>query len=130
MTDKKIIGYYLNNFRRFFTPMMKDGVGLSFMIYPYNDGVIMVGELGKNKPTRDEYKKEAASLNDAMNRTQLFVGGNEAKKEDGTLVILSKNCIIIFKDNELAQWTEDAAQQDTQKVLDIVIEKRKGNGGG
>ena len=130
MTDRKIIGYYLNNFRRLFSPMRRDGVGLSFIIYPHNDGAIIVGELGMNKPTKDEYRKEASSLNDAMDRTQLFMAGIEAEKEPGTLVVLSKNCIIIVKDNELSQWAEAATIQDVQKVLDMVIEKRKENGGG
>lgn len=127
MQDKKVINY-LNNFRRLFSPMMRSGVGLLFTVYPYNNGSVIVGELGVGMQTKDEYRRESASLQEALKRTNQFKGEENPGNVPGTSVILSKNYIIIIKNNDAEQWTEDMAVKDVRAVVDAVMDKRKNNG--
>lgn len=127
MQDKKVINY-LNNFRRLFSPMLRSGVGLLFTIYPYNGGCVVVGEVGVGLQTKDEYRSVSPTLQEAMRRTNLFKGEENPGNVPGTSVILSKNYIIIIKNNDDEQWTEDVAVKDVRVVVDAVMDKRRNNG--
>ena len=108
--------------------MMRSGVGLLFTIYPYNKGFVIIGELGVGMQTKDEYRSVSPTLQEAMRRTNLFKGEENPGNVPGTSIILSKNYIIIIKNDDAEQWTEEVAIKDVRDVVDAVIDKRKSNG--
>ena len=84
--------------------------------------------MGVGLQTKDEYRSVSPTLQEAMRRTNLFKGEENPGNVPGTSVILSKNYIIIIKNNDAEQWTEDVAVKDVRVVVDAVMDKRRSNG--
>ena len=54
MVDRQVVIEYLNNFRRLLSKYLKSGVGVQTISYPFDNGVIIVVELGSGIATKDE----------------------------------------------------------------------------
>jgi hypothetical protein len=129
MVEKQIINQYLNNFRRLFSHFLKSGVGVQITTFPFNEGVVIVVELGLEIPTKEENRASSKNLKEALIRTNLFEGTDTPSEIPGTSIILSKNKIVILKTNNEDQWNEDAIKADIDNIIKPIIEKRKQNGG-
>lgn len=126
--DNQIINSYLNNFRRFLGKYLKPGVGMTTTTYPHPEGAVIVLKLGFGISTQSELKGESESLAEALTKTTLFEGKpNNSKTNIGTSIILSKNKIILIKDNDQNQWNEDSARKDVNRVVKPKISHWDGN---
>ncbi len=120
MTDKKIIQKYINNFRRRLTPFLKPGIGLSCNIFPAEaGGAILEFTIAPEIANDDIYKELSPSLGRALsNVEQKGFGGNlDGFSFGGTNVMLEGNRVILIKDNQLEEWSDNAAQNDVARVF-------------
>lgn len=126
MIEKITLNQYLNNFRRLFSRFLKSDVGIQITSYPFNEGVVIVVELGFNIQTKEETRALSKDLQEAMRRTNLFEGNDMPKEIPGTTIILSKNKIVILKNCDENQWSENAVKTDINNIITSI--KRKANG--
>ena len=120
MTEKKIIQEYINNFRRRITRFLKPGIGLACNVYAAESGgAILEFTMGQALGNDDIYKESSSTVGNALSKiTQRAFGGNlEGFVFGGTNVILEDNRIIFIKDDQLSEWTDQAAQHDLGRVL-------------
>lgn len=106
---------YLNNFRIFLSQYLKTSVGIRTISYPYNTGCVIVITLGYYI-TKDE-TRSANSLHDALQKTTLFANIPDSLEVHGTSISLTANKIVIIKNNTENLWTEDAANEDVQRII-------------
>lgn len=126
MLERQVVTQYLNNFRRLFSRFLKSGVGIQTISYPFEDGIVMVIELGFDIPTKEENRTNSKDLKEALKRTNLFEGEDFPQEIPGTTIILSKNKIIIIKNNDEGQWSENAVKTDINNIFTIL--KKNANG--
>lgn len=126
MIDKQVLNQYLNNFRRLFSRFLKSGVGLQTISFPFNEGVVIVVELGIGIPTKEESRTNSKDLREALKRTNLFEDNDVLQEIPGTTIILSKNKIVILKNDSADQWSEEAVKVDIRNIITPI--KRKING--
>lgn len=117
MIEKSLHNQYLNNFRRLFSFYLKSGVGIQTASYPFEEGVVIVVELGFGIPTKEEVRKNSKDLREALGRTNLFEGDVTPQEIPGTTIILSKNKIVILKSNNHDQWDENAVKSDIETII-------------
>ncbi len=107
---------YLNNFRIFLSQYLKTSVRIRTISYPYNEGCVIVITLGYDIQTRDE-TTNANSLHEALQKTTLFENIPDSFDIHGTSISLTANKIVIIKNNTENLWTEDAANEDVQRII-------------
>lgn len=118
--DKKKYQSYINNFRRRLAAYLKPGIGLICNVYPSEDGggilEFVFGEAAEND---DVYKAQSKSLGSALsNIEQRAFGGNlEGINFGGTNTILEKNRIILIKESNPSEWSDEAAAKDVNKLV-------------
>lgn len=126
MIEKQVLNQYLNNFRRLFSRFLKSGVGIQTTSFPFNEGIVIVVELGIGIPTKEESRTNSKDLKEALMRTNLFEGNDTPQEIPGTTIILSKNKIVILKNDDADQWNEEAVKVDISNIIKPI--KRKING--
>lgn len=126
--DRQDIQNYINNFRRYLSGFLKSDVGLQTTVYPYGEGCVIVCELGINLLSKDEIRTQSKDIAEALKRTTIFEQekGEHTQSFLGTNIILTKNKIVLIKDDNDKEWTEDKAQQDISKILSPSKEKVNG----
>jgi hypothetical protein len=129
MVEKQVINQYLNNFRRLISRFLKSGVGVQAISYPFNEGAVIVVELGMGIPTKEEGRTMSKDLRDALIRTNLFEESDVLPEIPGTSIILSKNKIVILKTDNDNQWNEDAVKTDIDNIMRPVMERKNQDGG-
>lgn len=111
---------YINNFRKFLSAYIKPGLGVKCLVRPAREGgAVLIFELGEYEGNQDLYKMPALSLGKALSRVNqhAFGGSLEGFKFKGTNIIMEENGIIIIKDDDPKQWTEEAAKSDVKKIV-------------
>jgi hypothetical protein len=121
MHDYNTIQSYVNNFRRHISPYLKPGIGLSFKIYPAQEGgAVLEVSIGQNIPSEDQFKSVATSANAALRDVpQKMVAGNiDAIKFGGTNISMEPNRIVLIKgEDDPALWNDQAAKNDVEKII-------------
>jgi len=118
--DKKKYQNYINNFRRRLTPYLKPGIGLTCNIYPSQDGGgILEFVMGKAVENDDTYKEISNSIGTALSNIEqkAFSGNLESFIFSGTNTILENNRIILIKDADTNEWSDEAAKRDVDKLV-------------
>src|SRR5437867_2414573 len=118
--NKPQIQTYINNFRRRLAPHLRAGIGLTCLIYPAaNGGAVLVFQIGPGVENDDIYQTESPTLGRALsNVEQHAFGGNiDGLSFGGTNTILERDKIILIKDGNSAEWSDDAAAKDVRSVL-------------
>lgn len=123
MVDRQVLIEYLNNFRRLLSKYLKSGVGVQTISYPFDNGVIVVVELGSGIATKDENRTKSNNLRDALYRTNLFEEIDSVPEIPGTSILLSMNKIVILKTVDSKQWSEDSAKADVTNVINAIRSK-------
>lgn len=117
---KESIQSYINSFRKFLSTYIKPGLGVKCLVRPARDGgAVLIFELVEYEGNQDTYKMPASSLGKALSRVQqhAFGGSLEGFKFKGTNIIMEDSKIIIIKDGEPSQWSEEAAKSDVEKIV-------------
>jgi len=126
--EKKKYQSYINNFRRRLAIYLKPGIGLTCNIYPSEDGggilEFIIGDATEND---DIYKDQNKSLGAALsNIEQKAFGGNiEGFNFGGTNTILENNRIILIKESNPNEWSDEAAAKDVEKLVSPSQRDRK-----
>lgn len=123
MVDRQVVIEYLNNFRRLLSKYLKSGVGVQTISYPFDNGVIIVVELGSGIATKDENRTKSNNLREALYRTNLFEEIDSVPEIPGTSILLSMNKIVILKTVDSKQWSEDSAKADVTNVINAIRSK-------
>lgn len=111
---------YVNSFRKYLSTYTKPGVGVKCVVRPARDGgAVIVFELGDHEGNQDIYKMLTSSVNKALSkvRQKAFGGNLEGFKFKGTNITMDENGIVIIKDGDPNQWTEEAAKSDVEKIV-------------
>jgi hypothetical protein len=118
--DKKTMQEYINNFRRRIAKLLKPGIGLACNIYPAEKGgAILEFTIGPGIENDDNYMGNSPTVSYALSKVkQRAFGGNlSGFVFGGTNVMLEDNRIILIKDDSRSQWSDSAAQQDVDRIL-------------
>ena len=119
--DETIIRRYLNNFRREISPLLKSGVGMHIQAYNYNAGCVIVARLGIDINAEDIIMP-SLNLTDALSKTDLLdLSGLEAN----TIIhksqfFLSRDKIILLKNDNPVDWNDSAVRQDVRHILKLI----------
>lgn len=126
--DRQEIQNYINNFRRLFSRFLKPDVGLQSTVYPYDKGSVIVYELGLNLQNKDDLRSSSREITEALKRTNLFENekGEDKHSFKGTNILLTKNKIVVIKDDKSTEWTEEKAQLDIEKIINPSKDKING----
>ncbi|WP_286915671.1 MULTISPECIES: hypothetical protein [Pseudomonas] len=111
---------YINSFRKFLSAYTRPGLGVKCLIRPARDGgAVIVFELGEHEGNRDTYKMAVTSVNKALSKVkQNAFGGNlDGFNFKGTNIIMEENGLVIIKDGNPREWTEEAAKADVEKIV-------------
>ena len=117
---REAVQSYVNSFRKFLSMYMKPGLGVKCVVRPARDGgAVIVFEMADHEGNQDTYKMIAPSVNKALSRVrQKAFGGNlDGFKFKGTNIIMEGNGIVVIKDGNPEEWTEDAARSDVERVV-------------
>lgn len=125
--DDAIIRRYLNNFRREISPLLKSGVGMHIQAYNYNAGCVIVTQLGIDINAEDTIQP-SQNLKHALAETDLF---DLSSLPDNTTIhksqfFLSRNKIIVLKDDNPADWNDSAVRQDVKHILKLIRHNGRG----
>ncbi len=117
--EKDKIQLYLNNFRRLISPYLRKDINFKSIIYPANNGAIIELKFQITAPIKDEFRKNEESVNDSLKRiNQHAFGGNlSGFIFSGTNIVMEEGRIIIIKDKEDIQWTEEQVKKDVEKII-------------
>ena len=116
-----MIRRYLNNFRREISPLLKSGVGMHIQAYNYNAGCVIVARLGIDINAEDTIQP-SQNLTDALSKTDLF---DMSSLPDNTTIhksqfFLSRDKIILLKNDNPADWNDSAVRQDVRHILKLI----------
>ena len=125
--DETIIRRYLNNFRREISPLLKSGVGMHIQSYNYNAGCVIVARLGIDINAEDTIQP-SQNLTDALSKTDLF---DMSSLPDNTTIhksqfFLSRDKIILLKNDNPADWNDSAVRQDVRHILKLIRHNGRG----
>ena len=125
--DEIIIRRYLNNFRREISPLLKSGVGMHIQAYNYKDGCVIIAQLGIDINAEDKIQP-SLNLNDALLKTDLF---DLSSIPDNTTIhkgqfFLSRDKIILLKNDNPADWNDSAVRQDVKHILKLIRQNGRG----
>ena len=117
--DKENIQNYLNNLRRFLSPYLQPNIAFQTNVYPFNEGAIIVIVFGYNMPNQDKFIMDSASFVEARNKVNLLElnGFGEQVHFGGTNIFMNANRIVLVKDFENKEWTEEKVKEDVLKFL-------------
>lgn len=117
--DKQDIQNYINNFRRLFSSFLKPDVGMQSIVYPYDKGAVIVFELNIKSLSKDEIRSASLDAYDAIKRTNLFENekGEHLQNFVGTNIILTKNKIVVIKDDNSKEWILSKVEEDIDKIV-------------
>jgi hypothetical protein len=126
--DRQEIQTYINNFRRLFSRFLKPDVGIQSTVYPFDKGSVIVYELGLNLQNKDDLRSNSKEITEALKRTNLFENekGDQIHSFVGTNILLIKNKIVVIKDENPNEWTEEKAQLDIEKIIQPSKDKING----
>ena len=125
--DRQEIQNYINNFRRLISQFLKPDVGIQSIIYPYDNGVVIVYELGLNLQNKDDFRSNSKDVFEALKRTNLFENDEHNNSSfGGTNIFLIKNKIVVIKDEKPQEWSEERARLDIGKIITTTKEKTNG----
>lgn len=134
--DRKIIQFYLNNFKKNYISYVNPTISLLLRAVPYAQGVVLeinYEQFGQYKdeivdeiqPNVDQALKllniKSTELLDSE-KQQLYDKGLEKDLLifSGTNFFGTNDKVYIIKDNSLNLWTEKAARKDVNKILEAV----------
>ena len=120
MEDKDTIQNYINNFRRDISPHLKANIGIQSNVYPcQKDGAIIEFNLAASGTSTDSIQTTSGTISQALsNIEQRAIGGNlDGLLFSGTNYILESNKILLIKDNDPKEWSEQQAKIDVNKIL-------------
>ncbi len=115
--DKIEIQNYINNFRRLLSQYLKPNVGLQSIVYQYDEGCVILFDLGLNCSNKDDYRSTSRNITEVLGRTNLFEKEHTNYTFTGTNILLVSNKILIIKDNNPDEWTIDKTKEDIKKIL-------------
>lgn len=121
MNDKTIIQAYINSFRKFLSPYLKPGIGISCKVFPAEgQGAILEFILGTETKNEDTYMDPESTINAAFKKIdQHMIGGNlDSVHFAGTNIYLEGNRIILIKaEDRIADWDNLGAQLDINRIV-------------
>ena len=96
------------------------------IIYPYDEGAILVVELAIGKSNTTEFKANSVTLVGAMEKSSLFEEPERPVSISGSKIVVSNSKIVIIKSSERKHWTAKSAFDDVSKIMDFLKEKKYG----
>ena len=117
--NTEAINSYIINVRRFIAPFLKPNVSMRFVIYPFNNGAVMVAEFGFNGDNNTTFESKVSTMNEAIAKTNLFDAPNELQPINGTKFIIGNGRVVIIKGID-ASWSEKDAETDVKKILSTL----------
>ena len=131
--DVAVIQFYLNAFRRLYSPHLLPEVSLQLRAVPYAEGVMLEVTYSKNGPNLDHIDQEIRPRVDAVIR-ELHLEIEKALTADefekycaaiaknemvfsGTGFLGTRDKNYIVKDYSLDQWSITAAKKDVSRLL-------------
>ena len=123
MIERNSFNNYINNFRRNFVPYLKSGVGMQTRCIPYESGAVIVIEVGQGLLAKDEYRTSASSLQEALQRTNLFELITTPVTVPGTSIVMANNKLVLIKTEDTSEWSEGASVKDVNGIINKVFGK-------
>jgi len=118
--NQEIIQRYINEFRRYISPVLKPNIGLEIDIYNCgNEGAVLIIFFKPGGKSIDKEIKEYNTIADVLNSIeQNFVGGNiSGMVFKGTNMIMDQNRIVLIKEDTNAEWSTLKLKEDLGKIF-------------
>lgn len=118
--DINQIKKYIINFRRRISGYLLQDMAMKCDVYPISSGgAVLVFTVSKDVETYNDYKDMSENAGLVLEKIeQNAFGGNLAGITfSGTNLITNKNMIIIIKDENSSEWSDEAAEKDVNKIL-------------
>lgn len=95
--------------------------------YNYKDGCVIIAQLGIDINAEDKIQP-SLNLNDALLKTDLF---DLSSIPDNTTIhkgqfFLSRDKIILLKNDNPADWNDSAVRQDVKHILKLIRQNGRG----
>lgn len=114
---------YFNNFRREIGKYLKPNIGITINIYPYNTGMVSVVEFDE-EASRTFCKSESNSLAEAITKTAKINFNDPNIEVDGTSIRLLRSCIVIIKNDDAAQYSEQSVLKDVKQIITEISHEK------
>lgn len=118
--EKHIIKTYIDNFRRFIYPHLKDNVFMEVVAYPAKDGCLMLFEFNNLKNNDTDIRSKSENIQEAMMRSNIFDKPKEAPAIQGTKMVITHSHLIILKGDKDSNWDSDTAKRDVEKFINAL----------
>ena len=114
---------YFNYFTTCFSTRLKAGWGIKMTIYPFKQGAVIVVTMRKGMANALDKKQESSNLGGALSKTSLFSSEKITPIADKSIGntsygIISVTQYVMFKNDNEASWSEKAAQEDIDTIID------------
>ena len=124
--NTELFNTYFNYFTTCFSFRLKEGWGIKMTIYPFSQGAVVVVNMKKGVANSLDKKQESSNLGGALTKTALFSSEKINPIADKSIGktsygIMSITQYVMFKSDSASSWSEEAAQED----IDNVIEKTR-----
>ena len=121
--NTELCNIYFNYFTTCFSMRLKTGWGIRMTIFPFTHGAVVVITMKKGSANALDKKQESENLGDALSKTSLFTADKIrpiANKSIGSTSygILSVTQYVMFKNDCESNWSEKAAQEDINNIIE------------
>lgn len=131
--DTQQIREYIRSFRAAYLPHLKKEISLQTHAVPYEEGVVIEVKYDRSNVEVDQIEPGVKdSIQDVFQELKVpiktFLNSEEKKRYDqgvkekallfsGTGILKGDDKLYLIKDNYRPRWTQSAAQQDVQRIL-------------
>lgn len=121
--EKTLVKKYIESFRRFIYPHLRESVSMEVVAYPARDGCLFVFEFNKDDNNGTAIKSKSNTIQEAMQKSDLFDKPQDAPTIQGTKMVLTPNHLVMIKGAISENWNTEAAKRDVSKFVDAVNKK-------
>ena len=121
--EKGLIKKYIESFRRYIYPHLRDSVSLEVVAFPAKDGCLLIFEFNKDDNNSTIIKSKSNTIQEAMKKSDLFGKPQDVPSIKGTKMVLTPNHLVVLKGPIVDNWDNDAAKRDVNKFVDAVNKK-------
>lgn len=121
--EKHIIKKYIENFRRFVYPHLKDNVSMEAVAYPAKDGCLMLFEFNVLGNNNTDIRSKSETIQEAMQRSNMFDKPKDVPSIQGTKMVITQNHLIILKGIKDSNWSYETAKNEVDKFINALNRK-------
>lgn len=115
------INSYIHNFESEFTLFLKDNTRTKIVVYPYNDGFVLVMRISQGNGSSSDVREPSATVHDALVRTGLIQVKNVSTTFAKNTLLLGKSNFVFIKPQGL--FSVDVARRDVNMIIKQIRAK-------